>query len=363
MLPEAVIGWDIGGAHLKAARVDAAGRVERVLQLPCALWRGLAELDAALDAAVPVIGHAPLHAVTMTGEMVDLFPTRRAGVACLVGEMRRRLGEAQLRFYAGQDGFLEADQAVASAERVASANWIASAELVAAHVPDALLADVGSTTTDLVIVREGRVRPAGRSDASRLVTGELVYTGVARTPVMAMAAEVPFEGDTVPLMAELFATAADIHRLTGRLPPGADLHPAADGGEKTEAASARRLARMIGRDAESAPPESWRSLARWLAGRQLRLIERAARGLLLREAIGADAPVICAGVGRFIAADLAEVLGRPALDFATLLPESGGVEAEWVSDCAPAVAVAWLARSGSDSRLRFETTGVPRSPG
>jgi len=361
--PEAVIGWDIGGAHLKAARLDAAGRVERVVQLPCALWRGLAELDAALDSAVPVIGRAPLHAVTMTGEMVDLFPTRRAGVACLVGEMRRRFGEAQLRFYAGPGGFLEADEAVAAAERVASVNWMASAELVAARVPDALLADIGSTTTDLVVVREGRVRPAGRNDASRLVTGELVYTGVARTPVMAMATEVPFEGETVPLMAEHFATAADVHRLTGRLPPGADVHPAADGGEKTETASARRLARMIGRDAESAPVEAWRSLARWLAARQLRLIERAARGLLLREPIGAEAPVVCAGVGRFLAADLAAALGRRSVDFATLLPESGGAEAVRVSDCAPAVAVAWLARAGSGGTLRFGTAGVPRSPG
>ena len=346
MPPETLIGWDIGGAHLKAARLDAAGRVERVVQLPCALWRGLAELDAALDAAVPLVGEARLHAVTMTGEMVDLFPTRQAGVACLVGEMQRRFGGAELLFYAGPGGFLDAGAAIAGAERVASANWTASAELVAACVRDALLVDIGSTTADLVIVREGRVHAAGRNDASRLVTGELVYTGVTRTPVMAIAAEVPFEGEMVPLMAELFATAADIHRLTGRLPPGADVHPAADGGEKTEAASARRLARRIGRDAESAPAEAWRALARWLAGRQLERIEHVARGLLLRDPIPAGAPVVSAGVGRFLAADLAAALERRSVDFAALLPE-GGAEAARVSDCAPAVAVAWLARARS----------------
>jgi probable H4MPT-linked C1 transfer pathway protein len=343
--PEAVIGWDIGGAHLKAARLDAAGRVERVVQLPCALWRGLAELDAALDSAVPLVGEARLHGVTMTGEMVDFFPTRRAGVACLVGEMQRRFGGAELRFYAGRAGFLDADAAIAAADRVASANWMASAELVAARVPDALLVDIGSTTTDLVVVREGRVRAAGRNDAARLVTGELVYTGVARTPVMAMAPEVPFEGKMVPLMAEHFATAADVHRLTGRLPPGADLHPAADGGEKTEAASARRLARMIGRDAESAPAEAWQAMARWLAGRQLERIERAARRLLLRERVPVGAPVVAAGVGRFLAADLASALERQGVDFAALLPEGGGAEASQVSDCAAAVAVAWLAHA------------------
>ena len=345
MPPEPVIGWDIGGAHLKAARLDAAGRVERVVQLPCALWRGLAELDAALDSAVPLVGQAWLHGVTMTGEMVDLFPTRRAGVACLVGEMQRRFGGAELRFYAGSTGFLDADGAIAAADQVASANWMASAELVAARVTDALLADIGSTTTDLVVVHEGRVRAEDGNDAARLVVGELVYTGVARTPVMAMASEVPFEGGMVPLMAELFATAADVHRLTGRLPPGADAHPAADGGEKTELASARRLARMIGRDAESAPAEAWRALADWLAGRQLARIEHAARRLLVREQVPASAPVVAAGVGRFLAADLASALGRRCVDFAMLLPDAGGGEAALISDCAPAVAVACLARS------------------
>jgi probable H4MPT-linked C1 transfer pathway protein len=162
---------------------------------------------------------------------------------------------------------------------------------------------------------------------------------------MALAAEVPFEGEMVPLMAELFATAADVHRVTGRLPAGADLHPAADGGEKTETASARRLARMIGRDAKSAPAEAWCALARWLAGQQLLRIERAARRLLLRDPIPASGPVVSAGVGRFLAADLAAVLERPCVEFGALLPMGGGAEAAAVSDCAPAVAVAWLART------------------
>jgi (4-(4-[2-(gamma-L-glutamylamino)ethyl]phenoxymethyl)furan-2-yl)methanamine synthase len=341
MHPEAVIGWDLGGAHVKAARLDSSGRVERVVQIPCPLWRGLTELDRALDAAESLLGSAPTHAVTMTGEMVDLFATRAEGVARLVAAMRHRF--TGLRFYAGDAGLVSPEETASAGLRLASANWMASAALMAARLPDGLLIDVGSTTTDLVPVRDGRVRAHGRDDARRLEARELVYTGVVRTPVMAMAAEVPFDGRSVPLMAEFFATAADVHRLCGRLPLGADSYPAADGGDKTEAGSARRLARMIGRDADALPLDGWRGLARWLAEAQARRIEDACAVVLAREPLPADAPLVAAGVGRFLVADLAVRLGRRYLDFASLLPEPGR-EPELVSNCAPAVAVAWLSQ-------------------
>lgn len=341
MRPEAVIGWDLGGAHLKAARLDAGGRVERVVQVACPLWQGLAHLERALAQAAAMLGPAPAHAVTMTGEMVDLFATRADGVAALVGAMRERF--AGLRFYAGAAGYVAADQAAGAARLLASANWMASAQFVARRISAALLVDVGSTTTDLVPVRGHEVRARGRDDATRLEARELVYTGVVRTPVMVLAEEAPFDGRSVPLMAELFATAADVHRLTGRLPPGADHYPAADAGERTAGGSARRLARMLGREADDRPLEDWQRLAEWLAAAQTRRIERAIRVVLDREWLPPDAPVVGAGVGRFLAGDLAARLDRPYLEFADLVPDAG-VDPQLVSDCAPAVAVAWLSQ-------------------
>jgi len=108
-------------------------------------------------------------------------------------------------------------------------------------------------------------------------------------------------------------------------------------------ASARRLARMIGRDLDSAPPAAWRRLGEWLARAQARRIEDARDRLLSRGELPDDAPVVGAGVGRFIAEEFAGRRNRPYLDFGRLLPE-GGVGRERISDCAPAVAVAWLAQ-------------------
>ncbi len=281
----------------------------------------------------------------MTGEMVNLFRSRDEGVRRLVEELKGRLaGSGRLHFYAGEGGFVDSRAAVANAARIASANWHASAALVADRLPAALFLDIGSTTTDVVVIAGGRLQARGRSDAERLVEEELVYTGVVRTPLMALADRAPFGGAWIPLMAEHFATSADIHRLTGQLPAEADQHPAADGGEKTAAGSARRLARMIGHDAEDADPADWRRLARWFAQAQEERIAGACERALSRGLPGDGAPLVGAGVGRFLAAQIARRLERPYRDFASLVASSPAA-AEWIAACAPAVAVACLLQS------------------
>ncbi|MGF1612114.1 MAG: hydantoinase/oxoprolinase family protein [Kiloniellales bacterium] len=338
----ALAGWDLGGAHLKVARVGGGGQVERVLQLPCALWRGLGELDAALQQANQAIGPAARHAVTMTGELVDLFESRAEGVARLVEVMAACYGAQTVRFYGGKAGFLTPDAAAVRWAEVASANWLASAAFAAACLPEGLLLDVGSTTTDVVPFARGRVLAQGFTDDARLRCGELVYRGVTRTPVMAVAEAVPFRGALQPLMAEFFASMADVYRLTGELPEDADQHATADGRAKTPAASARRLARMLGLDADKVELAPWCALAADLARRQRRTIEDAAARVLSRGELGAMAPLVGAGVGRFLVPELAAALGRPCRDFADLI--EGSAEAkEAAARSAPAAAVALLA--------------------
>ena len=191
------------------------------------------------------------HAITMPGELVDLFENRAQGVERLIDTVTEALPGAKISSYAGQAGFLGCDEARNQSCKVASANWRASTEFVAANLDDSLFIDLGSTTADIVPIAGAKVRALGQTDSERMIAEELVYTGVTRTPVMALARSVPFGGERQGLMAEHFATAADVHRLTGRLPDGVDQHPAADGGEKTPDGSARRLARMLGRDLDA----------------------------------------------------------------------------------------------------------------
>ncbi|MEP9350141.1 hydantoinase/oxoprolinase family protein [Xanthobacter sp. KR7-225] len=335
------IGWDVGGAHLKRAVLGANGRLARVDIAPCALWQGLDRLEAALAGLPPVPDARSV--VTMTGELVDLWPDRATGVAALGAALAARLGAGTL-FYAGPSGFVGAADLAAYAGAIASANWHATAQALARLVPAGLLADMGSTTTDLVPFADGAVRALAYTDAARLVAGELVYTGIARTSVMALAPALPFRGAWVPLMAEHFATTADVWRLLGELPEGADLHPAADGGAKTEEASARRLLRMVGQDLAPDGIEEARALAAATAEAQFALLARGLERVLAASGLPQDAPLLGAGVGRGLMARLAARAGRPYLDAGALLA-GGAAFAGAAADCAPAVAVARLALS------------------
>lgn len=334
-----LIGWDIGGAHVKAARIDGGG-VSGVVQVACPLWQGLDKLDAAVAEALTALGAAPRHALTMTGEMTDLFDARADGVAGIAQRMRTALA-GEITLYAGRAGWAEVDDARVRADDIASANWLATAAWIATRLPQALLADVGSTTSDLIVI-DGGVATTSRSDADRLISGELVYAGVVRTPLMALAPAVDFKGRRHRLMAEYFATTADVWRLLGELPEHADQYPAADGGAKTAEASARRLARMVGRDLAEGSMEDWRALASAFAGAQLGALIDACRALPGIAALAPDAPVVCAGAGRFVAARLARALGRPAVTLGELLTDLAPGCADEATTCAPAVAVALL---------------------
>ncbi len=344
-MPDGSVGWDLGGAHLKAALVDGAGRVCKAMQLPCPLWQGLQHLDSAVAQALEELNQpATLHALTMSGELADIFPNRNAGVTMLVEAMNGKLPQASLQVYAGRSGFVTPVQAKQLAGEVASANWLATAEFAAQRVRQALLIDIGSTTTDLVLLNSGKVHARGWNDHQRMACDELIYSGVVRTPVMAVAVRVPFAGEWQGLMAEQFATMADVYRLTGDLPEGADQLPAADGGGKTMQDSARRLARMLGRDLELAPLSSWQRLASYIAEQQLQCLHQACSRLFSLELAGEEAPLIGTGIGRFLVKTLAARYARPYLDFSGLV-ESSLNDRQWIDACAPAVAVALLAQS------------------
>ena len=340
-----VIGWDIGGAHLKAARVDA-GRVTAAAQLATPLWQGLDSLDAAFAALRQQLGDADLHAITMTGELCDAFASRRDGVIGLAGIAARHLAPASPLLYAGSAGFVALAAAGERAEDIASANWHASAALVGRRLREALFIDIGSTTTDVIPVVAGKVAAIGHTDAGRLEAGELVYTGMARSFVMAMAARAPYGGRWTPLMNEYFASSADVHRILGALPDGADKMASADGRDKTVAASRLRLARMIGREAGEADDGAWDRLAAWFAEAQLRDITDAAMLRLSRGDLHGEAPVVAAGVGEQVAVEAARRLGRAGVGFASLI-DVASKTALAASQCAPAVAVALLAAAGA----------------
>ena len=298
-----IVGWDIGGAHLKAVLLNDGDKIVQVLQLPCQLWRGLAQLELTMNNALQALKIKPcnaIHAVTMTGELVDCFANRHEGVLAIASLSVKLLGKETM-FYAANSGFVRFQEVNRLTNEIASANWHASASALAMHVGNALFIDIGSTTTDIIAIESGKVKTAAISDAARMRDDSLVYTGVVRTPVMALAQKLPFEGAIVNVAAEYFATMADVYRLTGELK--IDDAATADGKGKTALESARRLARMIGHDVETKPIETWKNLAETCKMLQINQIKTA----LLKQ-LNPNTTIIGAGVGSFLVQQIANDL-------------------------------------------------------
>ena len=354
-----IVGWDIGGAHAKACLM-VQGRIVDVAQWACPLWQGLDHLERALaDAQARWPQMAGVHhALTMTGEMVDLFAHREEGVQRIAALVAQRLGAVQC--YAGDDGWVDVVDAGRQWAQIASANWLATARHAARPLrnsaAEGVLVDIGSTTCDLIAFRGGRVLTSARSDVDRLATGELVYHGVVRTPLCALGPRIGFGGRMLNVMNEFFATTADVYRLTGELNPAHDLYPPADGGAKDLEATRRRLARMIGLDARDATPADWLQMAHAWRAAQVAELGSQLRRVALLHGLGDEALVVSAGCGDFLVADVMAAASLPeaplqrCVRYASHVAGAAPEVAGWAQVCAPCVAVAALYQEHREER-------------
>lgn len=160
---------------------------------------------------------------------------------------------------------------------------------------------------------------------------------------MALAQSAMDEGHEIGLMAEYFATMADVYRVTGELYEAHDQTDTADGAEKTINASARRLARMIGCDFYPDQLPRWQVFAENLKSQQMHKIRLACEQVTKYGNMSENSPIIGAGIGRFLAKELAQQWHRPYLDFSELC-QTVATDLN-PADCAPAVAVGYLNRT------------------
>jgi probable H4MPT-linked C1 transfer pathway protein len=276
-------------------------------------------------------GPADAVAITMTAELSDAFRTKREGVAFVLDAAQAALGDRPLSVLTTTGELITVEAARARPLDVAAANWVATALAVADAHPDALLIDIGSTTADVVPIAAGRVAATAHNDLDRLRTGELVYTGVLRTNLAAIARRVPLRGGWCPVSSELFAISADVHLVLGRLAQEAYDCPTPDGRPATVAFARERIARLVCADVEQLDPDEVDAIAAYLGGEQLRQIEAAARRV--QRALPPEAPVVAVGCGVFLGREIAARLGRAV----------GDAPAAWgATSGAPAAALAGL---------------------
>ncbi|NQV25609.1 MAG: H4MPT-linked C1 transfer pathway protein [Rhodopirellula sp.] len=297
-----IIGLDIGGANLKAAHSDGACRSQ---SFP--LWKTpelLAEtLTRLIGDWLPCSGVA----VTMTGELADCFETKAEGVDWILTAVEQATGKTPIAVWQTVGEFVDAATAREFWQLTAAANWHALATFVGRTAPQgtSLLLDIGSTTTDIIPLQDGLPNPAGRTDSERLISAELVYSGVRRTPVCAVAYSVPIEREVAgngysQLAAEVFATTQDVYLLQEAIAADPDDFDTANSRPATIAGAHDRLARQLCCDRSELSLDEAKSIADFLANVQRQRICGAIDRVLTTLETPCQA-VIVSGEGSFLA--------------------------------------------------------------
>ena len=333
-----MIGLDIGGANTKAAVVDRH-RVTRIVSEPFEVWAEPERLSEAIASVVARLNleGAPV-ALTTTAELVDVFPSKRDGVLRVLDAAQRALPARRLRVITTAGKLIGLPEARSAPLACAAANWVATAQLVARAVPDAILLDCGSTTTDVIPIAGGEVAARGRTDIERLLEGELVYTGALRTNIAAIVSRVPIGGRPCPVSSELFAISADAHLLRGAITAAQCTCTFPDGRGPSPADVRSRLARVVCADPDQLADGDLDAIAAAVHDAQIAQIAGALQRVAAR--LPAAAPVIAVGAGSFLAIAAARRCGLAVDARADPLPcLSGGG-----GDVAAAVALSVLGR-------------------
>lgn len=188
-----------------------------------------------------------------------------------------------------------------------AANWSASARYLGRVHGNIIFVDTGSTTTDIIPVRDGKP-VAMLTDFDRLGNNELIYAGTLRTNLAALLHTVHLRGRTVRTASELFAITGDVYLFLGLIPSGDYSCDTPDGGQKDRESAARRIARLVCCDLEELSFDEIGEIATQARRRQTDDLKDAVAAVARHHDIGKA--VIC-GLGSFIVKDALIELGIP----------------------------------------------------
>ncbi len=313
-----IVGWDIGGVNIKAVRFEWQRRKIKTLRTvvcPFEIWRDHASLKMKLrDIGEELdIQDSQKMAVTMTAELSDVFRNKREGVLYVLDAIEQVFEKSYIYPFSINGEFLSIDKARKNPLMYAATNWLASARFISTYhsdriPPDFVLIDIGSTTTDIIPICGGKVIAQGNTDTLRLMSGELVYTGILRTNPNTVVRQIPADGRPCRVAAEYFASMADVYLILGLITPGEYSCPTADGRAKTISAARERLSRLICSDSEIMCKEDIHKLACYIREKQIQQIIEALFQVLSGLQNSSSLPLAVVGTGGFLAVEAARRL-------------------------------------------------------
>ena len=341
------LGLDIGGAHLKACLIknDTFLKLIKADLFKTPIWESKNSLVLILrkiEKQWNIRGDVQIN-ITMTAEMADCFKNRREGVQNILSIIKRTLSAGNLKIYSAK-GLKNIKTTFKNYKQFASANWYATADILSKLEKNCFLIDIGSTTTDIVPIKCGKIlSPTSSTDHLRLQRGELVYLGVFRTSLSSIKKQLLFRSKMTNVIRENFASTADLFRLTEKINSKYDLYPTQDGKSKSKLATRQRLARIIGLDANDVTTEELNGFALQIKQIFVSEIIENLEKVRRHYSMCSGTPIIVTGSGKFLAAEIQNQVKCQTIIYSDLFSEHIKIPQSKIDDidsCATAFSLA-----------------------
>jgi probable H4MPT-linked C1 transfer pathway protein len=348
-----VLGLDIGGANTKAAFMktqDGTMQELRTAMEYFPIWKkGKEQLPKILEKMKKgVVKSAPDGVgVTITAELSDAYMTKKEGIHHVLDCVTEVFGDLPTFVLDVETNLLSVKDARRETLKVASANWAATGWMISQLIKNCIVIDVGSTTTSIIPVINGKIAAEGRTDLEKLQNGELVYSGSLRTNIAAIVNGIPVRGRMARVSSELFAQSGDVHLILGNIGEEDYTAETCDGRGKTGREAMAKLARVVCADTDMLTEQEIRNMAKFVYDRQVEQISGGLKQVYERIKTSLqEKRMVVTGLGRnFLARKAAENAGfKDIIDVEKYL----GAEATVVS---PSVGVALMLASKLEGKL------------
>ncbi len=313
-----VAGFDIGGANTDLAVIDFEGDEIKNIEVDFAylpMWSNNDELSRVLVELIENI--CPINeidavGISMTAELVDAYDTKKEGVLDVVEKCEDTF-DCPIA-YVAIDGMMSKVEIESFPLKAAAANWIATAQIATLISDNCIFIDTGSTTTDIIPIKNGVECAIGKSDFDRSATGELVYTGTLRTNLASFLDKVELNGKNYRVASELFAQTADVYTVLDLITEEDYVCDTFDGESKSKIDCAKRIARVVCADLEMLSMDEIVEMSEFIHQKQ---VEQIADGLKqVHEAQNLDL-IVVTGLGK-------DILDKPAAELLGLEIRSMG---------------------------------------
>lgn len=330
-----VAGFDIGGANTDLAVIDFEGDEIKNIEVDFAylpMWSNNDDLSRVLVELIENIcptDEIDAVGISMTAELVDAYDTKKDGVLDVVKKCEETF-DCPIA-YVGVDGMLSKQEIEKTPLKAAAANWIATAQIATLISDNCIFIDTGSTTTDIIPIKNGKECAIGKSDFDRSATGELVYTGTLRTNLASFLDKVELNGKEYRVASELFAQTADVYTVLDLITPEDYVCDTFDGESKSKTDCAKRIARVVCADLEMLSMDEVVEMSDFIHQKQIEQIADGLKQVVETQKLDL---IVTTGLGK-------DILDKPAAELLGLEVKSMG---DMLSDeecvVAPAVGTA-----------------------